>query len=184
LMFAPDPLPFQISTPLPTYLGARDRVVDLRSRMTLDEALDVVVAYRTAHGSFQGFDAAAATDLGSSLLWDDGVPDEGATFDSDLTVRVVSATDERVELVLVRSQTTYCVRARAGADPTYGTAVAGRPHHRALTAIETCGAQPWTSALLRPFSIDGFCDDAPDIVLCRMAQKNLRDIIASPTGPV
>jgi hypothetical protein len=184
LMFALDPLPFQISTPLPTYLGARDRVVDLRSRMTLDEALDVVVAYRTAHGSFQGFDAAAATDLGSSLLWDDGVPDEGATFDSDLTVRVVSATDERVELVLVRSQTTYCVRARAGADPTYGTAVAGRPHHRALTAIETCGAQPWTSALLRPFSIDGFCDDAPDIVLCRMAQKNLRDIIASPTGPV
>lgn len=183
VMVALDPLPFQLATPLPTYLGARTRVVDLRSRMTLDEALDVVAAYRTAHGSFEGFDAESASDLSPSLLWDDGVPGEAATFGSELTVRVVSSTDERIELVLVRPETTYCVRVSTGAHPTYGTAVTGRPHHRALTAIGTCGVQSWTSELLRPFPIDGFCDDAPDTVLCRMAQKNLRDIITSPTGP-
>ncbi len=183
VMFALDPLPFQLATPLPTYLGARTRVVDLRSRMTLDEALDVVAAYRTAHGSYEGFDAESASDLGPSLLWDDGVPGEGATFGSELTVLVAGSTDDRVELVLVRPEATYCVRTSIGAHPTYGTAVTGRPRHRALTAIGTCGIQPWTSELLRPFPIDGFCDDAPDIVLCRMAQKNLRDIIASPTGP-
>jgi hypothetical protein len=182
VMFALDPLPFQISTPLPTYLGARTRVVDLRSRMTLDEALDVVTRYRSAHGSFQGFDAAAARQLGSPLLWDDDVPGQDATFGSELTVRVVGSTHERVELVLVRPETTYCVRTSAGADPTYGVARTGRPHQRALTALGTCGAQPWTSDLLRPFPIEGLCDDAPDIVLCRMAQKNLRDLMASPTG--
>ena len=183
VMFALDPLPFQLATPLPTYLGARDRVVELRSRLTLDEALGVATRYRAAHGSFEGFDAESASDLSPSLLWDDGVPGEAATFDSDLTVRVVSSTDERIELVLVRPETTYCVRTSSGASPTYGTAATGRPRHRALTAIGTCGVRSWTSDLLRPFPIDGLCDDAPDIVLCRMAQKNLRDIIASPTGP-
>jgi hypothetical protein len=178
-----DPLPSQLSTPLPTYLGARDRVVDLRSRLTLDEALGVAARYRAAHGSFEGFDAESASDLSLSLLWDDGIPGEAVTFSSDLTVRVVGSTVERIELVLVRPETTYCVRASAGTHPTYGTAVTGRPRHRALTAIETCGVQAWTSELLRPFPIDGLCDDAPDIVLCRMAQKNLRDIITSPTGP-
>ncbi len=183
VMFAFDPLPIQISTPLPTYLGARDRVVDLRSRMTLDEAREVVIRYRIAHGSFEGFDAAAARQLGSPLLWEDGVPSSDATFGSELVVRVATTSEERVELVLVQPSTTYCVRASAGAHPTYGTAVTGRPRQRALTAIGTCGVRSWTSELLRPFPIDGFCDDAPDIVLCRMAQKNLRDIIASPTGP-
>jgi hypothetical protein len=183
VMVALDPLPIQLATPLPTYLGARTRVVDLRSRMTLDEALDVVAAYRTVHGSSEGFDAATASDLGPSLLWDDGIPGEAATFDSDLTVRVVSSTDERIELVLVRPETTYCVRTSSGASPTFGTAATGHPRHRALTAIGTCGVQSWTSDLLRPFPIAGLCNDAPDIVLCRMAQKNLRDIIVSPTGP-
>lgn len=182
VMVVLDPLPSQLSAPLPSYLGARTRVVDLRSRMTLDEAMDVVAAYRTAHGSFEGFDAAAASRLGSVLLWDDGVPGEDAMFGPELTVRVVSSTDERIELVMVRPETTYCVRTSRGADPTYGTAMTGRPRHRALTAIGTCGAQPWTSELLRPFPINGFCDDAPDIRLCRAVQQVLRDVIASPTG--
>jgi hypothetical protein len=183
VMFALDPLPFQLATPLPTYLGARDRVVELRSRLTLDEALGVATRYRAAHGSFEGFDAESASDLSPSLLWDDGVPGEAATFDSDLTVRVVNSTEERIELVLVRPETTYCVRTSTAAHPTYGTAVTGRPRHRALTAIGACGVQSWTPELLRPFPIDVLCDEAPDIVLCRMAQKNMRDIIASPTGP-
>jgi hypothetical protein len=179
-MVALDPLPSQLSTPLPSYLGARTRVVDLRSRMTLDEALDVVTRYGTAHRSFEGFDAETARQLGSPLLWDDGVPGEEAMFGTELTVRVVSSTPERIELVLVRPETTYCVRTSTGGDPTYGTAVTGHPRPRALTAIATCGAQPWTSELLRPFPIDGFCDDAPDIRLCRAVQQVLRDIIASP----
>ena len=148
--------------------------------MTLDEAQDVVRAYRTSHGSFEGFDAAAARRLDSPLLWDDGIPGEDAMFGTELTVRVVSSTARRIDLVLVRPETTYCVRTSAGADPTYGTAVTGRPRHRALTAIATCGARPWTPELLRPFPIEGFCDDAPDIRLCRGVQQVLRHIIASP----
>ncbi len=182
VMFAFDPLPFQISTPLPTYLGARDRVVDLRSRLTLDEALAVAVGYRDAHGSFEGFDAASARESAPHLLWADGLPARRSTFVPELTVRVVDSTDERVDLVLVQASTTYCVSTASGGEPTYGVARAGHPRPRALLAIETCGAQPWTDELFTPFPIDGFCDDAPDIVLCRMAQKQLRDIIASPTG--
>lgn len=30
--------------------------------------------------------------------------------------------------------------------------------------------------------MNGFCDDAPDIRLCRAVQQVLRDVIASPTG--
>lgn len=184
VMFAFDPLPFQISTPLPTYLGARDRVVDLRSRMTLDEALGVAARYRAAHGSFEGFDAEWARESAPHLLWDDGLPPPASTFGPELTVRVMDASDRRVELVLVQNSTTYCVRAASGADPTFGVARAGHPRPRALQAAQTCGAQPWTDELLRPFPIDGLCDDAPDIVLCRMTQKILRDIITSPTGRV
>lgn len=182
VMFALDPLPFQISTPLPTYLGARDRVFELRSRLTLDEALGVATRYRAAHGSFEGFDAESARESGSHLLWDDGLPPPASTFGPELTVRVVDASDEQLELVLVQASTTYCVMTASGGNPTYGIARTGPPRPRALLAVETCGAQPWTDALFEPFPIDGFCDDAPDIVLCRMAQKNLRDVMASPTG--
>jgi hypothetical protein len=182
VMFALDPLPFQVATPLPTYLGARDRVVDLRSRLTLEEALGVAARYRAAHGSFEGFDAASARESGSHLLWDDGLPPAASTFGPELTVRVVDASEERLELVLVQTPTTYCVTTTSGGDPTYGVARTGHPRPRALLAVETCGAQPWTSELLKPFPIDGFCNDAPDIVLCRMAQKNLRDLMASSTG--
>jgi hypothetical protein len=150
--------------------------------LTLDEALGVAARYRTDHGSFEGFDAASARQLDSSLLWDDGVPGKEAMFDSALAVRIVTSTDERVEMVLVQAPTTYCVRDTPDVAPTYGVARSGRPRSRALLALETCGAQPWTSELLRPFPIDRFCDDSPEVVMCRAVQKLFRDVIASPTG--
>jgi hypothetical protein len=54
VMAALDPLPYALSTSLPTYLGARERVSDLRARMTLDEALDAASRYRAAEGDLQG----------------------------------------------------------------------------------------------------------------------------------
>lgn len=59
-------------------------------------------------------------------------------FGPELTVRVVGSTEARIELVMVRPETTYCVRTSRGADPTYRTAMTGRPRRRALTAIGTC----------------------------------------------
>jgi len=177
-----DPAPYIFSTALPTYLGARERVIDLRSRMTLDEAHRVAGGYRRAHGSLTGFDADAARELGSQLLWDDGLPSAEMTFGPELTVRVLGSSSDKVELVLVGSETTYCLRTSSSGTPTYGFSRAGAPRERAQTAVAACETQPWTPDLLRPFPVERFCEDAPDIVMCRAVQRLFRGILASPTG--
>jgi hypothetical protein len=182
LMAALDPLPYVISTPLPTYLGARDRVVDLRSRLTLDQAFGVASRYRAANGSFEGFDAGVARRAAPELLWDDGLPSFDATFVPELTVHVLPAGRDRLRLLLIGPVTTYCLGAAPGAAPTFGSAGAGSPYERAVAAVATCGGARWGEELFRPFPIETLCEGTPDVILCRIVQQRLRAVLASPTG--
>jgi hypothetical protein len=183
VMAAFDPLPIEIATPLPTYLGARVRVDDLRARMTIDEGLDAALAYRDDHGSFDGFDARAAGLVGPTLLWDDGLPPEEATFGPDLVVRVLEADRDRLRLLVVGQGTAYCLAAAEGRT-TYGAGTEGRVIVRARAAIAACGERSWTDELLRPFPVEGLCVgvEDPSIATCRAVQRLLRRTLASPTG--
>jgi hypothetical protein len=184
VMAAFDPLPIEIATPLPTYLGARDRVFDLRARMTLDEGLDAALTFRDDRGTFDGFDARAAGILGPALLWDDGLPPEEATFGPELVVRVLDADRDRVRLLVVGQGTSYCLSASSAGDATYGIGTEGRVIARARDAVDACADEPWTDDLLRPFPVEELCEDAedPEIMICRAVQRLLRRTLASPTG--
>jgi hypothetical protein len=182
VMSVTDPLPVEIATTLPTYLGARERVEDLRSRMTLDRALASAEAYRERTGTFRGFDASTAETLDPGLLWADGTPGSESAFGPERVVRIAMTTDERVDLVIVAEPTTYCVRSIRGRAPTYGAANEGPPHVRARTALRGCADRRWSSDLLRPFPIESFCDQAADITMCRAVQGFMRNLMASPTG--
>jgi hypothetical protein len=182
VMSALDPLPVALATPLPTYLGARDRVFDLRSRLTLDRARRSAEAFHEREGTFRGFDAETARALDPVLLWDDGVPAVDTTFGPEIVVRIVTAAHDRIDLVVVSSATTYCLQLGSDHSPTYGTAVVGPPRVRVRSALDACRAQSWTSDLLQPFPVEGFCDDAPEITLCRGVQRLFRGVLSSPTG--
>src|SRR5205085_7523384 len=54
LMHVFDPLGIEIGTTLPTFLGARIAVTDLRARMDLHEALAAMERYRNENGSYSG----------------------------------------------------------------------------------------------------------------------------------
>jgi hypothetical protein len=179
-----DPLPVEIATSLPSYLGARERVEDLRSRMTLDRAADLAVAFHERNGTFRGFDAATAHDLDGGLLWEDGLPGPEADFGPERTVRIATTSDDRIDLVLVAQPTTYCLRIRPQVPVTYGIADGGAPAIRARTALRGCAGTIWTDELLRPFPVDDLCVQAADITICRAVQGYMRKILASPTGEI
>jgi hypothetical protein len=179
-----DPLPVDIATSLPSYLGARERVEDLRSRMTLDRALVSADAFREQNGTYLGFDASAAEGIDADLVWADGLPGSEVTFGPERIVRIASITDRRVVLLIVAEPTTYCLRSTIGSPPTYGVANEGRPGIRARAALEGCAALRWTDDLLRPFPVETFCDQAADITLCRAVQGYMKKILASPTGVI
>ena len=169
---------------LPTYLGARVRVDDLRTLMTLDRAAEAARAFRDRSGSFAGFGVEDGEAAASELLWTDELPAPDTSSEPELWVRIAASTERRVELVLAGPVTTYCVRIGDGGGSTFGTAVQGQESERVRSAVARCGDQVWTDDLLEPFPVDGLCDGVvePSITICRAVQEMLRERLASPTG--
>src|SRR5207302_7122444 len=135
------PAPIQLAIPIPTFLGERFYVQDLRAKLNLQEGLDAVAAYRAGHGSPEGFDAAIGEQAVPALAWTDGVPAES------LRVGVVTGPTPGVQLVsLSDSGRAFCVRPDLeglGA-VTYGTGGEvegnGTPKAAVAQAMTSCGS--------------------------------------------
>lgn len=182
IIFTADPAPAQRATALPTYLGARNLVMDVRTKLDLRAALTVMDAYRASHGSYLGFDAVAGAAADPSLTWHDGIPAEAAVFGDDVSdVAIVATTAHQAAIVgLSGSGTAFCVQRVAG-EVSYGSGVtpASAPPsgvtalHRAVAA---CGSATWSPEAVRRFPIEGMCaglDPTGGRLICRVVQASM-----------
>lgn len=172
-----DPLPIQISTSLPTYLGAREVAQDVRAKIDLGIAIDAMRAYHAEHGTFVGFNAAAGERAVSALDWQDGASGD------QLVVGIVAEEAGMARLVTSSgSGRAFCMQAVSGparASVTYGSA----RHDDVDRAMGRCGSTAWTPAAVRMFDVDAMCSGADDqvIIMCRSVQRLVRMTLASPT---
>jgi hypothetical protein len=191
VIFRADPLPDQIGASLPTYIGARSSVADLRTRQLLRQALTGMDEYRREHGTYRGFDLAAAASIDPELTWQEGLPHSAAGPNiPELTMGIVGASSTRAQIVAVSlSGTSICIQ-RDGNGITYGsspriawnTALPSGVSH----AVAACGSRPWTDAALRPFPIGTMCvglDRDSGYLICRMVQVIMTQTMER-TGPV
>jgi hypothetical protein len=164
-----DPLGIQIATSLPTYLGARELAQDVRIKANLMWAIDAMDAYRTEHGTYAGFDAAAGAATERALAWSDDGPDE------ELVVRITEASDTTAQVVAhSASGRVFCAQ-RVGTSVTFGQA------DTLALARAACATSPLDGAALNVFDIETFCDDVDDgaLLLCRSVQRLMREVLAA-----
>jgi hypothetical protein len=176
-----DPLPVQIATALPTFLGERVHAEDVRTKMNLSEAIAVADAYRDANGTFEGFDAAAGELAAPAFRWLDRVTHQ------PLVLTVASADENSVRLLAQSGGGRMFCMQRTGDGVTYGYAeqrppIEGGPT-RARRAIVACGAIPFTPQALETIDVGAMCEGVDDqgIMICRAVQKLIRNTLASPT---
>jgi hypothetical protein len=175
-----DPLPWQISTILPTYLGERALAEDVRTKLNLSGAIDALERYREEQGTFAGFDAATGEGFAAELPWADhpnhapfvvSVENAGPSF-----ARVVA---------LSASGTEFCMRTD-GRRSTFGSApqIPGHGGGDVSGALGACGQTPVTPAAFGMIDVDAMCEgvDESGILICRAVQKLIRTTLASPSG--
>ena len=96
-----------VAIALPTFLGARERAQDRAAQSNLRTASAAADTYFTDDDSYIGFDAAEATNVEASIVWED--VDDPAGLAADENVGIALADD--VEVVLVArsaSGKAYC----------------------------------------------------------------------------
>ncbi len=187
--FLLDPGPAHYAEAVPTYLGARTYVQDLKARSDLWRGMVAVNRYRERTGSLTGFDALAARTEAPWLAWTDGVPA------SPTQVGLAYLGDARGPTLVEISGTgtAFCARDGSGRQITYGsgggyepgTGDPIAPADAVARAVAACGSTPFTSSALRPFPIDHLCDGAADeaLLVCRAVQDLLRRTMGVPELP-
>ncbi len=169
-----DPLPIQISTALPTFLGVREAAFDTRTEMNLLLAVDALERYRAEQVSFAGFDADAGERLAQEMTWTDR-----ARVARPLRVSVED-TSRSDATVVIRSATgsVFCARTD-GSSATYGSAAPRGRGFRDPTvvtrAIAACDARPLTPDVAATVDLDAVCAlvDEQSLMLCRAVQRNI-----------
>jgi hypothetical protein len=175
IAFVADPLPAQVASSLPTYLGLRGVVGDVRTRMNLRLAIQAMDRYRAEVGTYRGFDTEAATTIEPRLAWTGR-----ASHATEPLWMWIATTHTRVARVVGVSPggSAICIE-RTSEGLTYGSAsgrfgsgATNRLLHRALRA---CGAMPWSSSVLQvPPFIATMCDGldrSGGYLICRMVQS-------------
>jgi hypothetical protein len=190
VIFRADPLPDQIGASLPTYLGARSSVEDLRTRQLMRQALTDMDAYLSEQGTYRGFDATAAASIDPDLTWQEGLPhgSDGQRI-PELTMGIVDASATTARVVAVSpSGNTFCIQ-RDASGIAYGSAPRIGGHaaapSRLREAVAACGSIPWTDAAVRPFPIGTMCaglERDSGYLICRMVQVIMTQTMER-TGP-
>ena len=191
VLFRADPLPAQIGVALPTFVGARASISDLRTRQLLRQALTDMDTFRSEEGSYRGFDDVVAGEIDPVLTWRTGAADPVPDGSHVLTMGIATATSTTARIVAVSpSGNAFCIQ-RDASGVSYGSgsgpgrsngATSERSIDRALAA---CGSTPWSSAALRPFPIASMCDGLdPEsgYLICRMVQVVMLQTLQR-TGP-
>jgi hypothetical protein len=187
VIFRGDPLPSQLSASIPTYLGARTVVEDLRTKLDLRRAMRVMDAYRAIHGTYRGFDASKGAAADPSIHWIHGSPKQGGTGCPIPEVAIVSATNTEARLAAVSESTNgFCLQ-RSGGDLSYGRASrfgGATPDPDVIAqAIVGCGSTPWSAAAVRPFPVATMCDGlelSGGYLLCRASQALMTTAMERP----
>jgi hypothetical protein len=176
IAFRGDPSPVQSAQAVPTYLGARISVEDLRTRLDLRRAMTAMDAYRASEGTYQGFDALSGAAADPSIVWNDGLPVAGSDGGHGGPVGIVSADDQEARVVAFSaSGSAFCLQ-RGDAGLAYGRGFRtgnGDGHEAVLKlAIAACGSTPWSADAVRRFPIATMCVGVePDrYVICRVVQ--------------
>jgi hypothetical protein len=187
--FLLDPGPAHYAEAVPTYLGARTYVQDLRARSDLWRGMVAVSRYRDRYGSLTGFDATAARSVAPRVAWTDGVP----TSPSQIGLSYLHARQGPTLVVMSGTGTAFCARDQAGRI-TYGsggggddasTGIQTAPADAIAQAVAACGSTPFTASALRPFPIAHLCDGVDDeaLIICRAVQSMLRTTLRLPDLP-
>lgn len=189
VVFVADPLPAQLGTALPTYLGQRALVDDVRVRMNLGMAMDAMDRYRAEAGGYRGFDAEAATVIEPRLAWTDR-PGGAAT---PLWMWVVTARRDEARVAgLSMSGNAFCLQ-RTPEGLTTGMASGGLGAVTAIRALQlavsACGERSWTSSAIQVPQVETMCnglDRSGGYLICRMVQVLSVDILrqTKPEGVV
>lgn len=176
IAFRGDQSAVRSATSMPTYLGARISVEDLRTKLDLRHAIAAMDTYRSANGTYEGFDAASASVADPSIAWTDGLPRQGSDSEHQGPVGIVSADrDEARVVALSASGAAFCLQ-RVGGGLSYGRGMRdglGNGIQAATAqAVAACGSTPWSASAIRRFPYATMCVGVePDqYVLCRVVQ--------------
>ena len=178
-MFRADPLPVQVGTSLPTYLGERVQAQDVRTKLDLRQALAAMDGFAATNGTYRGFDATAGRALDPSLAWSDGhLASNGSEPVRALTMSVESATGGTARIAaLSESGTAFCIERTGDGSIRYGGGggeTEGEPHLAAFElAVALCGSTPWSQAAVRMPDTTRMCDGldrSGGYLICRMVQ--------------
>ena len=184
VMFHADPLPVQVGTSLPTYLGERVQAQDVRTKLDLRQALATMDGFAAANGTYRGFDAKAGGAVDPSLAWSDG---HLASNDSEpvraLTMSIESATGGTARIAaLSESGTAFCIERTGDGSIRYGSGGGEPEGERHLAAFERaivlCGSMPWSQAAVRMPDTTRMCDGldpSGGYLICRMVQALIVD---------
>jgi hypothetical protein len=190
VLFRADPMPSQVSASIPTYLGLRIHAQDVRAKLDLRRAVAAADAYGSGHGTFAGFDAAAASSADPALEWQDGLPREGNAPALTISILRASPTEARLS-ALSESGAAFCIQTSRSGETTFGQASQGgssppRPPREVLrAAARACGSTPWTDAAVAMPPTATMCDGLDPTggyLTCRMVQA-LTVTTLRRTGP-
>jgi hypothetical protein len=186
-MFRADPLPIQISTSLPTFLGARTVVHDMAARRTLVDALDAADVYAAEEGSYAGFGPSDARALAPEIEWAASPAGE-----RDLVVAVDRATHGSVRVLTISGSGAALCMQRDGTGRTTWAQVdrSGDPATGLRPAVAACGSAVVTPSVTRGLDVETLCDPlvggaagADDsLLVCRSVQRRMRGILAGETA--
>lgn len=179
IAYRADPMPIQIGEPLPTYLGYRDRVNDVRARMNLDMAITTAGRYRQENGTWKGFDANTAATLQDQLAWVDLGNPQGGSSTATLKAEIVGGSSGAATIVTRSgSGTWFCIRRTVDSGVTWGDGKS------VGEAIAGCGSKPWTPREIRPMpQLDCPADEDSGYLICRMVQVLAVNIMKSSNPP-
>jgi hypothetical protein len=173
IAFVGDPLPAQIATPLPTYLGMRSTVGDVRLKMNLELAIEAMDRYQVETGSYRGFDAEAGAALEPRLAW----TDRRAIAAPPLWMWIVDSKDDIARVAGVsNSGHAFCLQ-RTETGLTLGSAMGTYGYmegEQAVgAAIAACGQTAWSPARIQAPPWRTMCnglDPQGGYLICRMVQ--------------
>jgi hypothetical protein len=173
IAFHEDPLPAQIGTALPTYLGQRVVVSDLRLKLNLRLAIDAMDLYRAEFGSYRGFDAETGASIEPRLAW----TERRTEAETPLWMWITPAADDVARVAGVSSSGNgFCLQRTADA-LTYGEASGGYGSFEGgqamRAAVASCDQTPWSASAVQTPPIATMCDGidpSGGYVICRMVQ--------------
>jgi hypothetical protein len=174
IVYRADPLPMREAEPLPSYLGYRDRVYDVRARMNLDMAINAAGSYREENGTWRGFDAETAGVLQGQLAWADPAPaTDSDSPTTDYMTATVSAASKRAVRIITHSQSGdfFCIQRNLDTGVTWGS---GKTFDEATV---DCGSKPWTTRETKPMPQLDCPSGADGYLICRMVQVLAIDIM-------